>query len=544
MALRSAKTAASFVSSLGVNMHLGTTNYTDLSKVDADLTYLGLQNVRDSAEGPFNAAIWASVAKATGVKFDDYIGEQSQVGMRTDMSYITALAHEGILNAIEGGNEEDDPWPQFLGNTLQATAQFQVQLYALGHSLGLPVINMSFGQGWTSANDWHGNYDKVGNLSAIADYANGHVYPSGAPEASFALIASDAAIAAPNRPLINAEFGYDTDQVNQTSAAKYMLDGVFDAYKQGTVRTYLYALYDDQSGAYGLMNDDGTPRPGATALHNVTSLLTDSGSVPLRGFDYSVSSEVGGDEDVLLQKSDGSYWLALWNETAGAHSAKLSLGAVARSISIYDPLTSLNAVQTARATKTLTISIPDHPVLVEITPSPAASQAAPAAIVTIPMASSTNIKFWANYEVTIGQNDANPVVTGTKKTIGANAGNHSIFINGQGDTLNAIGGKETVQAYKGNNAITTGVGDDLIRFAGSGNRIDAGGGSNTLQDSGSHNVIVLPGVGQGIDQVYGYARAIAELARMRSAPAPFSAFCAALIEPSLHEDYLYALRHG
>lgn len=46
------------------------------------------------------------------------------------------------------------------------------------------------------------------------------------------------------------------------------------------------------------------------------------------------------------------------------------------------------------------------------------------------------------------------------------------------------------------------------------------------------------------DHENAYARAIAELARMRSAPAPFSAFCAALIEPSLHEEYLFALRHG
>lgn len=42
----------------------------------------------------------------------------------------------------------------------------------------------------------------------------------------------------------------------------------------------------------------------------------------------------------------------------------------------------------------------------------------------------------------------------------------------------------------------------------------------------------------------GYASAIAELARLRSAPAPFSAFCAAMIEPSSHEDYLFGLRHA
>ena len=30
---------------------------------------------------------------------------------------------------------------------------------------------MSFGAGWTAANDWHGDYPKVGNLSAYTNYA-------------------------------------------------------------------------------------------------------------------------------------------------------------------------------------------------------------------------------------------------------------------------------------------------------------------------------------------------------------------------------------
>ena len=45
------------------------------------------------------------------------------------------------------------------------------------------------------------------------------------------------------------------------------------------------------------------------------------------------------------------------------------------------------------------------------------------------------------------------------------------------------------------------------------------------------------------DHENGYARAISELAKLRSASAPFSAFCAAMIEPSSHEDYLFGLRN-
>ena len=63
-----------------------------------------------------------------------------------------------MLNYIEGGNEEDDSYPQSLGNTLAVTAQFQQQVYAMGQQDGLPVINMSFGAGWTAANNWEGDY--------------------------------------------------------------------------------------------------------------------------------------------------------------------------------------------------------------------------------------------------------------------------------------------------------------------------------------------------------------------------------------------------
>ena len=37
---------------------------------------------------------------------------------------------------------------------------------------------MSFGSGWTAANNWQGDYGEVGNLSAYANYANAHTYPN------------------------------------------------------------------------------------------------------------------------------------------------------------------------------------------------------------------------------------------------------------------------------------------------------------------------------------------------------------------------------
>ena len=263
--MASAISATAFIDTLGVNTHLdfgGT--YADLTQVEANLEYLGLPNVRDSAEAAADAQTWLQVAQATGVKFDDYIAEASQAGMQADIGYMTQLANEGILKAVEGGDEEDDSYPQGLGNTLAATAQVQEQLYALGIKLGLPVINMSFGAGWTAANDWEGDYGSVGNLSAYATYANAHTYPNVGqlPNSAIEQLNSDARLAAGSRPLMTTEIGWTTTSFSETGIAQYAVDATFDGIADGDAGMYFYALYDDSSGDFGLFNSNGTPRCG------------------------------------------------------------------------------------------------------------------------------------------------------------------------------------------------------------------------------------------------------------------------------------------
>ena len=100
----------------------------------APINYLGLKNLRDSAQTSTDAQTWLQVAQATGAKFDDYIAETSPDGMAYDLSFAKQLVQEGLLNYLEGGNEEDDAYPASLGNTLAITAQFQQQVWATGHA--------------------------------------------------------------------------------------------------------------------------------------------------------------------------------------------------------------------------------------------------------------------------------------------------------------------------------------------------------------------------------------------------------------------------
>ena len=201
--------------------------------------------------------------------------------MATDLGFVTQLAQAGILNFLEGGNEEDDAYPAGLGNTLAITAQFQQQVYATGRSLGLPVINMSFGSGWTAANNWQGNYGAVGDLSAYTDYANAHTYPNLGQGTDWSIqrLNGLAQLAAASRPVITTEIGWDENQgFAQADIAKFALNAVMDGIKDGDVKTYFYGLFDDGSGRFGLMNADGTPKPAGTAIHNLTTLLADTGA--------------------------------------------------------------------------------------------------------------------------------------------------------------------------------------------------------------------------------------------------------------------------
>jgi hypothetical protein len=375
--MANAVSAAALLNTLGINTHLdfGAYGYQNLATVESNINYLGVKIIRDSAETATDGQTWLAVSQATGAKFDDYIAETSPAGMATDLGYVRQFAKEGILESLEGGDEEDDAYPASLGNTLQITAQFQQQLYALGKELGLPVINMSFGAGWTAANDWEGDYGTVGNLTAYATDANAHTYPNAGqlPDDAIQQLNTLAEMAAPGQPVITTEIGWSTSVFSETAIAKYALDAVMDGIKVGDRGMYFYGLYDDGSGNWGLFNPNGTPRPAATALHDLTTLLTDSGtnaaSFTPSALNYTLSGTQSGDNSVLIEKSNGSFWLSLWNETEAAnspHTITVNLGDQAATVVEYDPLTGTTSIKTWSNVSSVQVSVPDHPVLLEI----------------------------------------------------------------------------------------------------------------------------------------------------------------------------------
>lgn len=405
--------ASGFINSIGVNTHagFGWTGYNNLALMVEDLKYLGVTHLRDAmGTSPAAQPVVEGLA-AAGYKFDFLVSSAlPQTGTAGLQKYIASLetfaaSHPGSISAIEGLNEANhQPFSYNGSSSLAAAAQFQSALYqavnanaALG---SIPVYNLSL-----AYNDPQG-YNQLGNMSASVDYANAHAYVSTSLNSSSSIAATLSAVmtAAPGKPVVITETGYTTQSdtqylgVNETVQAKSILNTLVDAYKAGVSMTYLYELFDRDSSAantnpeanFGLFNSDGTPKLAATAIHNLTTILSDDGKgglPPTDPLNYTLSNMPATGNSMVLGKSNGAYELVVWAEpklwndatdtelSNPVQTVTVNLGAVHHTVKVYDTLTGTTAIASYTDVSTITIPVSDHPVIIEIDAPPTAPPA-------------------------------------------------------------------------------------------------------------------------------------------------------------------------
>ncbi len=107
-----------------------------------------------------------------------------------------------------------------------------------------------------------------------------------------------------------------------------------DQFARGWRHTSIYLLRDrtDEGGnqTFGFYRPDYSPRPAATNLHNLTTILADEGAIATPGtLAYTIPNEPATVHDMLLQKSDGTFELVVWGErfTGGSDTVTVNLGA-------------------------------------------------------------------------------------------------------------------------------------------------------------------------------------------------------------------------
>jgi hypothetical protein len=329
----------SFVNMAGVVTHLtyANTAYTNnWPQVLSALQSLGVHHIRDGYFDPNDypqfvqehQALAASGIRTTYVMpYDPSISDNS----------IEQLAYQaGDMDAIEGPNECDvlgqcgGGGSTGIANGVATLPNLQVAAQDLNVPLVAPALVL-----WGSA-AIAGNEDQWVNLNSEHLYFGGRNPGSsgwgsydaqGNSYGSFAFWLDQAAINTPGLPSEIGETGYlsfpstsTPYTVPESVTASYIPRTMLLAFKHGYDKTFFYQLIDDPTSpqGYGLLRPDFSQKPGFIALQNVLSLLSDPnpswnssspGALPFQ--------IVGGDSNVnhlLLEKSDGSFWLAIWLE--------------------------------------------------------------------------------------------------------------------------------------------------------------------------------------------------------------------------------------
>lgn len=392
-----ALSTAAFLDTLGVNLHIGSGPYNDVASLDTKLRYLGIRNVRQSS--PIDAAGLATMQALgkLGAKFDLIVNGGGPVNLDGAMRTIHDMAP--YLNAVEGVNEAVIYPITYKGQKgVDAAVALQKDLYKAVRAS--PALAKAAVYIFTLGGVDPGAFPSIGDLSQHTDFANVHSYPPHGIRPIFVLHAAidGGRTSAPAKPVVVTETGYYTlpnhagwGGVPERVQASYLLSLLLDQAAARTARTYLYDMIDNgpdlqqknREDRFGLFRYDGTPKPSAVAVHNMTRLLADEGAgFQPRFFPFTaVGVPFNHTGNVLaLEKSDGSRILAVWNEQQlwdpdtrtemplRHFPTRITFPTRHATIRLHDPLLGPEAVETFHDVAELTIDLTDHPLFLVVSP--------------------------------------------------------------------------------------------------------------------------------------------------------------------------------
>ena len=193
----------------------------------------------------------------------------------------------------------------------------------------------------------------------------------------------------PHEPAYFTETGYSSLIVDATVQAKYSLDLIMDAERDGIAKSFFYQLMDaypqgapQGDAGNGMFNYSETPKPVATAFHNLTTLIKDPGpnaaTFKAKPLNYEVQGLAKSGGTLAVEQSSGRYFIIIWAEPeiwdpktgteipAPAAIADLTLPERFASVRVFDPLVAVTPIATYANQRNLKITITDHPMLVEV----------------------------------------------------------------------------------------------------------------------------------------------------------------------------------
>jgi hypothetical protein len=403
-----------FLNSLGVCTHIGQ-GIDNPSQSAAALAYAGLRNIRDDGS-PRHVQDWISVHEQAGVKVVLTWSGPNDSAIGTLIRISKQLAAAGTLLAMEGPNEANNWAVTFAGQKSQAdttfvpVANWQKAFYEQVKSdpvlTDYPVFHASEAGG--------SEPDNVGLQfltippdantlmpagTKYADYANVHNYIcrrpgiidnmawvnadplfhgwtdgiyveygrtwrkgfAGYPDADLVTL-----------PRVTTETGWVTGGnkgLTQEQQGRLYLNMYLAQFKQGFTYTFIYMLRDagGSDAGYGMFERDYQPKRSATYLHNLTTILSDNGVARPGRLRYTIPDRPETVHDLLLQSSSGTFELVVWSEKAqGTNRITVDLGSTHPSVRLYDPTTGTAPTGTLTNVRSVSLTLSDHPVIVEM----------------------------------------------------------------------------------------------------------------------------------------------------------------------------------
>ncbi len=348
-----ARQAGEFIDSLGMNVHLASTSTTYGSFdqiIKPRLVELGVKNLRDDIKLN-DLSLETKIAQlgSLGLKFQMISTPPSVTGPAANKfikKYNSIIAIEGPKSpeSIVGSN-----WPSVIRS-------YQQDLYRAikGDPLTAHVKVVMPSMSSTDA------YAQVGNLSPWIDYASLNNYyfgrnpgttgwgANGYGSLSWYLTLLNPVVS--GKPIISTESGWHNlvnaagnhPGISEAVAGKYIPRLYLEHFRRGLLRTFAYELIDQKNDPvnaannFGLLRYNGTPKPAFGALKNLVNLLRDDGPAFTPGrLGYTLSGTLTDVRQVLLQKRDGTFYLAVWVEAVNWDVArKVELATAPRTLTL------------------------------------------------------------------------------------------------------------------------------------------------------------------------------------------------------------------
>lgn len=177
-------------------------------------------------------------------------------------------------------------------------------------------------------------------------------------------------------PRVTTETGYamnEKEGVTEEIQARLYLNLYLSQYKRGWKHTAIYLLKgranEPDHEAFAFYTLDNQPKQAAHYLHNFTTILADNKSVSKSGvLDYTIPDQPDTTHDLLLQKSDGHFYLVLWGErfAGGTDSVTVKFGKQQKTVKIYNPTVGILPIKILNKANSLPLLLTNHPLIIEI----------------------------------------------------------------------------------------------------------------------------------------------------------------------------------